>query len=334
MRITCFGEILLRLSAMQGERLLQSPGFHAAFAGAEANVACALGRFGHDVAMISALPVNMLGKQCAAYLRSFNVGTGDILWSPGRMGLYYLEPGVAGRPASVTYDRGNSAFALQDFQLNWQQTLAGRDWLHMSGISMALGAGPRSAVNQAAMQAHNQGLRVSIDCNHRPSLWRGRMSEAAECQRELIGHATVLFAGEQDLTLATGETPHEGTAEEKFVWAFKRAREIAPRMTVMATTHRSSDEAGNEYLCAFAFDSHGMHCAGPIRLGPAVDRVGSGDAFAAAFLHRYVPAADTLSALRLGLAAVVYKRSIKGDVLQASAEEIETAAQCTAEILR
>lgn len=333
-RVACFGEILLRLSSGHGERLLQSPRFHAAFAGAEANVACALARFGHDTTMLSALPLNPLGLQCAAYLRSFSVETDDILWSSGRMGLYYLEPGAPGRPASVTYDRSDSAFARQDFVLDWQRILAGRDWLHLSGISMALGDGPRRAVEEAATHARNQGLRISIDCNHRPSLWRGRSAEAAQCQRVLIQNATVLFANDRDVALATDQMPHGETAGEKFRWAFELAREIAPRLSVMAGTHRSLDETGIESLRAFACDANGMHVAGPVRLGPAVDRVGTGDAFAAGFLHRHMTDADTVRALEFGLAAAVYKRSLNGDVLRASAEDIEAAADSASDILR
>lgn len=333
-QVACFGEMLLRLSAGHGERLLQSPRFHAAFAGAEANVACALARFGHDTTMLSALPLNPLGRQCAAYLHSFGVKTGDILWSPGRMGLFYLEPGAPGRPANVTYDRSDSTFARQDFLLDWRRILAGRDWLHMSGISMALGNGPKRAVTEAAMHARDLGLRISIDCNHRPSLWRGRSTEAAQCQRALIENAMVLFANDRDVALATERTPHGATAGEKFRWAFELAREIAPRLSVMASTHRSLDESGTESLHAFACDAHGMHVAGPIRLGPAVDRVGTGDAFAAGFLHRYMVDGDIVRALEFGLAAAVYKRSLNGDVLRASAEDIEAAAESASDILR
>lgn len=333
-RVACFGEILLRLSSSPGEKLLQSPALHATFGGAEANVACALARFGHDVAMVSALPSNALGLQCAAQLRSFGVATDHILWSPGRMGLYYLEPGAPGRPANILYDRAGSVFALHDFALNWRKICAQRRWLHVSGISMAVGAGSKRAALEAVAAARADGSRISVDCNHRPSLWLGRSAEAAHCQRELIGGATVLFANDQDLSLATESAPRGETAEERFTWAYERARAMAQHLSVMATTHRSVDEAGNEQLRAFACDSSGAYFVGAIRLGQAVDRIGSGDAFAAAFLHRYMADADTRRALEFGLAAAVYKRSVKGDILLASVEEIEAAVRSPSDVQR
>ena len=60
-RIVCFGELLVRLSGADGEQLLQSPSLRVHFGGAEANVAVSLARFGHDAAMVSIVPANVLG---------------------------------------------------------------------------------------------------------------------------------------------------------------------------------------------------------------------------------------------------------------------------------
>ena len=50
-RLVAFGEILLRLSPPGRELLLQTPGLDVWVGGAEANVATALARLGHDAAL-------------------------------------------------------------------------------------------------------------------------------------------------------------------------------------------------------------------------------------------------------------------------------------------
>ena len=57
-RFLAFGEIMLRLSPPGRELILQTPRFDVWVAGAEANVATALARLGHDVGFASAVPAN------------------------------------------------------------------------------------------------------------------------------------------------------------------------------------------------------------------------------------------------------------------------------------
>ena len=61
-KVLAFGEIMLRLSPPGRELLLQTPRFDVWVAGAEANVATALARLGHDVGFASMVPDNDLGR--------------------------------------------------------------------------------------------------------------------------------------------------------------------------------------------------------------------------------------------------------------------------------
>ena len=97
-RIVCFGELLIRLSSSDGEQLLQSPSLQAHFGGAEANVAVSLARFGHAAAMVSIVPPNALGAATIAELRRHGVDASGVLTGPGRMGLYFLTPGLRYHP--------------------------------------------------------------------------------------------------------------------------------------------------------------------------------------------------------------------------------------------
>ena len=96
-RFIAFGEIMLRLSPPGRERLLQSPRFEVGTAGAEANVAIALAQLGHQVSMVSALPDNALGDAPLQALQGFGVDCRHVIRSPGRMALYFVEPGAGSR---------------------------------------------------------------------------------------------------------------------------------------------------------------------------------------------------------------------------------------------
>ncbi|HWU73080.1 MAG TPA: PfkB family carbohydrate kinase, partial [Sphingomonas sp.] len=77
-KFLAFGEIMLRLSPPGRELILQTPKFDVWVAGAEANVATALARLGHDVGFVSAVPANDLGDSAIATLRGHGIDTSTI----------------------------------------------------------------------------------------------------------------------------------------------------------------------------------------------------------------------------------------------------------------
>lgn len=57
-----------------------------------------------------------------------------------RLGVYFLETGFGVRSSQVVYDRKHSAFVEYDYScLDVERLLDGHDWLHLSGITPALG---------------------------------------------------------------------------------------------------------------------------------------------------------------------------------------------------
>lgn len=68
-KVVCFGEVLLRLAAPDGEQLLQTGKLNVHVGGAEANVAVSLAQFGHHSVMATVLPDNVLAappwQRCA-----------------------------------------------------------------------------------------------------------------------------------------------------------------------------------------------------------------------------------------------------------------------------
>ena len=62
-KVLGFGEIMLRLTPTNFQRVIQAESFEATYAGGEANVICSLSMFGHDTKMITKLPQNVLGDK-------------------------------------------------------------------------------------------------------------------------------------------------------------------------------------------------------------------------------------------------------------------------------
>ena len=99
--IVTFGEIMLRLTPPDFERILQTPRFMATFGGAEANVAVALAGYGLPSRHVTVLPSNPITDAFIGELRRFGVDTSHIVRGSGRFGVYYLEPGANQRPSNV-----------------------------------------------------------------------------------------------------------------------------------------------------------------------------------------------------------------------------------------
>ena len=102
-RVVCFGELLLRLAAAGRELLFQTPSLDVHFGGAEANVAIGLAQLGHDCAMVSRVPDNILGQAAKGQLRRFGVDAAGVATGPGRLGLYFLAPGAGLRASQIVY---------------------------------------------------------------------------------------------------------------------------------------------------------------------------------------------------------------------------------------
>ena len=115
------GEIMLRLTPPNYEKIRMTSTFEASYGGSEANIALALANLGVDSTFFSVVPNNSLGKSAIRMLRSNDVHcTPVILSTPEqtpthRLGSYYLETGYGIRASKVTYDRKNSAITEFDF---------------------------------------------------------------------------------------------------------------------------------------------------------------------------------------------------------------------------
>jgi 2-dehydro-3-deoxygluconokinase len=314
-RILFFGELLMRLSPPGNERPLQSPHFDVRFGGAEANVAASLAILGHRSAMISTLPDNMLGHACAGELRRHGVDTTALHYTEGRMGLYFLSPGAMHRPSDVLYDRADSAFArTSPDAYDWSSLLPGAQWLHLSGINLALGEATAQAALAAVRAARAMGLSISFDCNYRSKLWGSRAGQAPALMRAIAAEADVIFGNDRDIALILGmDFPH-ANANDRFRAAATAAFAAWPRLQRMASTQRHHRTVDDQDIFGLMATRERALTTPAHSLAGIVDRIGAGDAFAAGLLHGLLRNMTDDATLDFAIAAACLKHSIPGDV--------------------
>lgn len=317
--IVCLGELLLRLSAPGHERLLQSPGLHVAIGGAEANVAVCLARFGHKAKLASVVAQNDIGYAAIGEVRKYGVDTSLVQTSPGRMGLYFLTHGAVSRPSQVLYDRAGSAFAQQANALLDPQTIV-KDaaWLHVSGVTPAIGQNAADCAVGVAQAARASGVKVSFDGNYRGQMWAAWQGDGPAILRQILGCATLAFINERDLELILGQTFQ--TRQAAFIAAF----EAFPHLEWIAATTRGLSSVTQQSLAGELVSRTGRWVSRSYELIGVIDRIGGGDAFAAGVLHGLIKDLSPQNCIEFGVASGVMKHSIPGDFNLTSVEEVQS----------
>jgi 2-dehydro-3-deoxygluconokinase len=301
------GEVMLRLAARPPQRLEQAQELDVQIGGTEANVAAACARLGLRTAVISALPAeHAWGDRTVRELMGHGVDCRGVLRRPGqRMGLYFIEYGVAPRPVRVLYDRRDSAFSrLVADDVDWALVRSAR-LVHLTGVTAALGGNLRDIVRRAIAEAAAAGVPVSFDVNYRSRLWSPK--EARDFLAEVLPRCGYVFIGSDDAaTVFELEGPPERVLDG--------LRRLAPSATVALTL----GEAGSAVLTA-----QGVRRPSRRYTVNVVDRVGAGDAYAAGFLWAILVGRAPQQAVDAATALAALKCTVWGDVPVVSRAELE-----------
>ncbi|MQA91353.1 MAG: sugar kinase [Gemmatimonas sp.] len=327
-RVVTLGEIMLRLKAPGHERLLQSPRLEATFGGAESNVAVSLANYGLDAAFTTMLPANPIGDAAIGELRRFGVDTGLICRGGERVGTYYLETGANQRPSRVVYDRAYSSIATaRPENFDWDAIFSGADWFHISGITPGLSASAADLSFEAVRQARAHGVTVSCDYNYRKNLWKYGRS-APEVMRELVMQVQVGIANEEDCQRSLGievDVDVEGGLldRERYCQLAEGVLEEFPNLETQVITLRESRSADENGWGACLHDGRDFRFSRRYEITDIVDRVGSGDSFAAGLIYGLLVYSDAQQALEFATAAGCLKHSIPGDFHRVAVAEVE-----------
>ncbi len=248
-------------------------------AGAEANVAIGVARLGHTARWVGRVSDDRLGDWVTATLASEGVDVTFVARDPRRPAGAMVLESPADHARRVTYvRRGSAGSALAPADV--LPALAGVRRVHLSGVTPALGPGPRAACLDLARAARTRGVPVSLDVNRRPALWSD--DEARAALADLLPHVTTVIASEDEVGLLGPGS------EEAVVGALLAAG--ASEVVV-----KRGERGAAVFWAGGTLESPAL----PV---PAVDVIGAGDALCAGFLSGLLDGLGPEAALARGIA--------------------------------
>ncbi|MGY5051899.1 PfkB family carbohydrate kinase [Streptomyces sp. 900105755] len=342
--VIALGEVMLRFDPGEG-RIRTARTFQVWEGGGEYNVVRGLRRcFGLRTAVVTALADNAVGRLVEDLILQGGVDTSHIRWvaadgtgRTARNGLNFVERGFGIRGALGVSDRANTAVSqLRKGEVDWDAVFsAGVRWFHTGGIFAGLSDTTADVADEAMAAARRHGVTVSYDPNYRPSLWDGRggAERARETDWRLARHADVVVGA---LGLAG---PHPGAVrltDDEVPEALASVASLLPQAEVLATTLRAVPSAGVNDWTSLAWSRETGLVSGPRMPGLHVlDRIGSGDGFAAGLVYGLLTGAGLERALAYGTAHGALTMTTPGDVSMATLAEVEALlAGATAHVRR
>lgn len=327
--VITMGEIMLRLSTPNNERLLQADELDVCYGGGEANVAVSLAGFGHNTQFVTKLPKNPLGDCACAALRKMNVGTDFVARGGERLGIYFLETGSAMRPSGVVYDRAHSSMSeAEACDFDWERIFKGADLFHFSGITPAISAKAATLATEAVKAAKKAGALVSCDINYRSKLWT--FEEAQKTMMTLMPYVDWFFGSAGDGKMVLGE-PKESAFGGSRSFNEEMDRKVYERLvnefgfSYIISSERESVSASDNGLsaCLYNGKTKELIYSKKYRITPIVDRVGGGDALTGGVLCGLLEKRSDADALEFGVAASALKHTIRGDFNIVRRDEVE-----------
>lgn len=327
-KVVTFGDIIMRLTPPDHQRLIQADMFEVTFAGAEADVAINLAQLGVPVDFVTRLPNNIIGDKCLNFLRQYGVGIGKILRGGERIGIYFVERGVGPRPSLVIYDKDYSAFAtLKPGDINWSRVLSDAFWFHFSGINPATSSTVAEVNLEGVKVAKELGIIVSCDLNYRRLLWKW-CSDPGKVMTEFVKHVDILFSNEEEVEIYFGIKPPNVDVsrgivdQESYEYVAVELFRKFPNLRLVAFSLRKSISASHNVWMAVLHDGQHFYKSRSYDIIPIVDREGAGDSFAAAMIYKLIHTEDLQEALEFATAASCLKHTIPGLINIVSMREI------------
>ncbi|MGS2762845.1 PfkB family carbohydrate kinase [Sinomicrobium sp. M5D2P9] len=316
-KIVTFGEILMRLSPQDYNCFVQAQQADIFYGGTEANVAVALARMGCETSHVTTLPDDFTGASAKGHLNRYGVDTSFVACNNAPLGIYFLEQGVVHRPGRIVYNRSHSSFAKTDpDEFDWEKILDNASWFHWTGITPAISSGASRALEDALQVAHNKGITVSTDPVYRSNLWQYDADPSATL-REMVALSAVFMGGPEEINMLFG-TYFE---EEEFEDAAKFLMVECPAIRNVVQKTRSSVNASRHEIASRCWDGKRLYVSDPIEITPVVDRIGTGDAFAAGLIYGMLHY-NWDEALQFANATSALKHTIPGDACLLSADDI------------
>jgi 2-dehydro-3-deoxygluconokinase len=271
--IVALGEAMVEFNQRPHEQADDAPLYQQGFGGDTSNAAIAAARAGARVAYLSRLGTDRWGDRLMDLWQRENVHTTSVLRdTQAPTGLYFVSHDAQGHHFS--YARAGSAASRMQVQdlAHWQDAITSSQWLHLSGISLAISASACDTAFAAMQHARNVGTRVALDSNLRLSLWP--LARAQACIRHAVSLCDLFLPSLEDMTALTGLTQ----AQDIIQWSHAQgAAQVVLKLGAEGAV--ASDGQTQRTL--------------PGHTVQAIDATGAGDCFAGNLLAR-LSAGDSL----------------------------------------
>ncbi len=310
------GEIMLRLSAPNKEKISQCEIFEKNAAGSELNVASGAAQLGARAAIVTKLPLNKIGHFIRNKIRYGNVSDDYIVYddSPSkRLGIYYYESGAYPRKSAVIYDRAQSSVCSLSCAEIPNDIYNKTKIFHVSSISLALSETLRNTAFEMIKNFKKAGALISFDVNYRSALWSEE--EAREVIEKIFPYVDLLFVSEETSRRMLQRT---GTLEE----IMKGYCDKYGCKLVACTMREVISPTEHNFTSKIYYDGK-FYTEKPYEHINVIDRIGSGDAYLAGILYGIVKQVGIQHTLEIGNALSAVKNTVMGDMSESGIEEIE-----------
>lgn len=325
-KVITFGEVMMRLSPPGHAMFAQTKQLDLAFGGGEANVAISLAHMGLETSHVTRFPDNLLGRAATQFLRHHWLNTSSIVYGDDMMGIYFLEKGAVHRPSQIVYERKNSAFAkIQSEMIDWEEALDGASWFHWTGITPAVSQGAMECVSNAIDVANKKGITVSVDVHSRKNMWDYGKA-AKEVMPQLIDRCDIVIGGAFDFQ-ELFDIPLKGENNEQFRKAAQELMKRSPRIRKVFDKERESVSASHNRIMGRMWNGEDFYKTEKLDITHIVDRVGTGDAYAAGVIYGLLHYEEDSDALAFGTSACALKHTVEGDANMVSAEVVQDLMQ-------
>ena len=313
------GEIMLRLSPQNNERISKCKMFEKHIGGAEMNVACGVSLTGLRTGVISKIPNSEIGDYVRNKVRFNGVSDDYLVYDTSknaRLGVYYYEMGAFPRKPQVVYDRAGSSvttITLDDFP---DDMYTNTRCFHTSGITLALSQQCRETAIAMMKKFKEAGALISFDVNFRGNLWTG--AEAKECIEGILPYVDIFFCSEDTAKLTFGKT---GDLRQ-ILKSFTEDYPISIVAATQRTVHSPKQHSFGSVIYNAKEDKY--YEEEPYRNIEVIDRIGSGDQYCAGVLYGLLSSdMDCQRALAYGNARSAGKNTIPGDMPSMDKDEID-----------
>ena len=312
------GEILLRLSSVNNERLDNGEVFSKQVGGAELNVSTGVALLGMRTAIISKIPKNRLGKYMKNRIRFCGVSDDLLQYDSdidARLGIYYYENGAYPRKPEVVYDRQNTSIHKLTIDAIDEDIYSKTRIFHTSGISIALSEEVKDTAVEVMKRFKKAGALISFDVNFRSNLWSEVVSETI--LKEVLPLVDIFFCSQLTANLTFGKKGTIKTIMKDFANEFN--------ISIIASTNRivHSPKIHTFDSILYDFKKDKFYKEEPYHNIEVIDRIGSGDAYVSGVLFALLKfEMDGERAVSFGNAAAAIKNTILGDMPSSDYVEI------------